>query len=510
MNPLKKLAGQTGIYGLGIIARFFNYLLVPLHTFYFTTDQYGIVTEMYAYVAFLVVLLTYGMETSFFRFSTKKEHDPKRVFSTIWISVIISSLIFMFTAIHFNLPISEWLKYPNNKEYVTWFAIIVGLDAISSIPMARLRALNKPIKFAFINLINIAVNIFFNVFFIWYCMGNFQAGNSNSLIDAVYIPTIGVGYVFIANLIASSVKLLLLSPVLAKIKIVFDLDLWKKILPYALPILIAGLAGIANESIDRILIKNLLWNSKGELETMSQLGIYGANYKMGIIVYLFLQALRYAAEPFYFNYENRENAKEVFAQILKWVVIILSLIILVVILYLDLFKYFISNETYWVGLHIVPIILFAYLALGIYQNQSIWFKLTDKTSWGIVFTVIGAFVTISLNLVLIPRIGYTGAAWATLACYSTMAVVSMIIGQKKFYVPYDFGRMALYIIITILIAIGILKLDLINSYNPSIAYTIHTVVMISCVIGVLRLENVGFRQILSFLPFKKEKNQSSQ
>ena len=502
MNPLKKLAGQTGIYGLGVVARFFNYLLVPLHTSYFLTEQYGIITEMYAYVAFLVVLLTYGLETAFFRFSTKKGVDPNRVFSTLLISVISTSTIFIFLAVLFREPIAIWLKYPNNAEYVSWFAIIVGLDAISSLMLARLRYLNKAKKFVAINLANILVNIIFNVLFIVYFIGNYENGTTNWFIAKFHDPETGVGYVFIANLIASICKLGLLSPVIARIKLVFDFLTWKKVLRYSLPILIAGLAGIANETLDRIMIKWVLWPIEGEQATMTQLGIYGANYKMGILIALFLGALRYAAEPFYFNIEKEKDARKTYALVMKWVVIILSIILLTVVLNIEAFKYFISRQEYWEGLHIVPIILLAYVALGIYQNHSIWFKLNERTYWGIAFTVIGATVTIVLNLLLIPKIGYVGSAWATLACYVSMATASLIVGQKQFYIPYDVKRIALYLVLTVAIVVIVTKLDLIR-HGKLIYISVHAAILIAYVFMVSKTEKIKLSQITSF--FKNDK-----
>lgn len=504
MNPLKKLAGQTGIYGLGVVARFFNYLLVPLHTSYFITEQYGVITEMYAYVAFLVVLLTYGLETAFFRFSTKKGADPDRIFSTLIISVSSTSAVFIGLAVLFREPIAIWLKYPNNAEYVSWFAIIVGLDAISSLFLARLRSQNKAKKFVGINLANILVNIFFNVLFIYYFIGNYEKGTTNWFIEKFHDPETGVGYVFIANLVASICKLGLLSPIITRIKLVFDFITWKKVLKYSLPILVAGLAGIANETLDRILIKWVLWPIEGEQETMTQLGIYGANYKMGILIMLFLSALRYAAEPFYFSLEKEKNARQIFADVMKWVVIILTIILLTVVLNIEAFKYFISREEYWQGLHIVPIILFAYVALGIYQNHSIWFKLNEKTSWGILFTVIGAIVTIVLNLILIPRIGYVGSAWATLACYVSMAFVSMIIGQKQFYIPYDLKRIGMYLSICIGIVLLTEQLEL---FKKGLFYYFgsHGLILMFYALFIIKVEGVKIQEVKKFFSSSNSK-----
>jgi O-antigen/teichoic acid export membrane protein len=447
-NPIKKLAGQTAIYGLSsIIGRFLNYLLTPLHTAkeVFSTDQYGIITEMYAYVAFLVILLTYGMETAYFRFSNKSNSNEVNVYTTVLRSVLTTSAFFIITAIILRIPIANLLKYPNHSEYIVWFALIVGMDAISSIPMARLRSLNKPLQFAGINLANVGVNIGLNAFFLLYCMPNFKAGETNWLIDTFYNPDIGVGYVFIANLAASSIKLLLLSPWIVVVKGQFQISLLKKLYPYALPLLIAGLAGMVNETLDRVLLKYLLWDSLGEKATLTQLGIYGACYKVSIIITLFIQAFRYAAEPYFFSQTQKANSKATYARIMNYFVIVCASIFLGVMLFLDLIKYFIPNPEYWVGLKVVPILLLANVCLGIYFNQSIWYKLSDQTKYGALIAIGGAVLTIILNLALIPIYSYEGSAWATLVVYASMVIVSFVLGRKHYPIPYEISKILAYL-----------------------------------------------------------------
>lgn len=447
-NPLKKLAGQTAIYGLSsIVGRLLNWFLVPIYigTAKFTPDQYGIITEMYSYVTFLVVFLTYGMETAFFRYINHADYDSKKVYSTIIYSLFASSFLFIAFAFLFDQSIANWLKYPNNKEFVTWFALITGLDAISSIPMAKLRADNRPMRFAGVNFANIGVNIGLNLFFLAYCLPAHRAGETNWLIETFYNPEIGVGYVFIANLIASLVKFLLLLPDMLVSKFSIELHLLKKMFVYALPLLIYGLAGIVNEAIDRIMLKRLLFESKGELETMSQIGIYGACYKISIIITLFIQAFRYAAEPFFFAQEKEKNAKEMYAQIMNYFIIVCATIFLGVMLFLDVVKYFIPNETYWEGLKVVPILLFANISLGIYYNQSIWYKLSGNTRYGAYIGIFGALITILLNYIWIPTFGYVGSAWATLICYSSMCILSFILGQKYYPIKYNYYKMGLYL-----------------------------------------------------------------
>lgn len=447
-NPLKKLAGQTAIYGLtSIVGRLLNWFLVPVYIGIanFTTDQYGIITEMYSYVAFLVVFLTYGMETAFFRYSTLEEHNPKKVYTTVIYSLFTTSFLFIAIAFLFDQSIADWLKYPNNKEFVTWFAIIVGLDAISSIPMAKLRADNKAIKFAIINFANIAVNIGLNLFFLAYCLPKHLAGESNWLIETFYNPEIGVGYVFIANLIASIVKFGLLLPDMLKARYGFEFQLLKKMFVYALPLLIFGLAGIVNETIDRIMLKRMLFNVIGEKETLSQLGIYGACYKVSIIITLFIQAFRYAAEPFFFAQEKEKNAQETYAKVMTYFVIVCATIFLGVMLFIDVVKYFIPNEAFWVGLQVVPILLFANISLGIYYNQSIWYKLSGKTKFGAYIGIFGAAITILLNYIWIPVYGYMGSAWATLICYVSMMLLSFILSRKHYPIKYNLPKVFLYL-----------------------------------------------------------------
>jgi O-antigen/teichoic acid export membrane protein len=445
MSVLKKLAGQTVVYGLSsIIGRFLNYLLVPLHTAAFTTDQYGIITEMYSYVAFLVVLLTYGMETAFFRYWNRENVNRRSVFNTVSLSLGVSSVMFIVMSYLNRGSIADWLHYPNHTEYVAWFAIIVSLDAWASIPLARLRAEDKPVNFAKINLINVIVNIALNLFFIAYCKPVYEQGG-NFITDALYNPDIGVGYVFIANLIASVVKFAMLGRLLFIGRPEFDLATWKSMLRYSLPILFFGLAGIVNETIDRIMLKRMLIHDKGEQQTMAIIGIYGAVYKISIIMHLFLQAFRYAAEPFFFSQAKAADAKKVYAKIMTYFVIVITAIFLGVMLFIDIVKYFIPNPDYWEGLHVVPVLLLANMCLGIYYNQSIWYKLTEKTMYGAYISIIGAAITIGLNFLLIPHFDYTGSAWATLAAYATMMTISYIWGQKHYPVKYNLRKIIFYL-----------------------------------------------------------------
>lgn len=486
MNKLKKLAGQTAIYGLtSIISRLLNWLLVPLYTRVFSPEQYGIITEMYSYVAFLVVLLTYGMETAFFRYATIKDNSIKQVYSTIIYALVATSALFITSSFVFSQPIADWLKYPNDSIFVIWFAFIVGLDAISSIPLAKLRLENHAIKFALINFTSILVNIGLNLFFLYYCLRHFRAGHTNWLIETFYNPEIGVGYVFIANLIASCVKFLLLLPITLQAKQTFDKELLKKMLMYAFPLLVYGLAGIVNETIDRIMLKRILFDQIGEKATMTQIGIYGACYKISIIITLFIQAFRYAAEPFFFAQEKETNAKETYSKIMTYFVIVCATIFLTVMLFLDVFKYFVPNEAYWIGLKVIPILLLANISLGIYYNQSIWYKLSGKTSFGAYIGIFGAIITIALNYSWIPTYGYMGSAWATLICYASMMGVSYLLGQRYYPIKYDLIKILLYLLSAILLYYFF---DLLQISNLVMEYALRSLLVISFIISVYFIE----------------------
>jgi len=446
LNPLKKLVSQTAIYGLSsIVGRFLNYLLTPIYTNpkIFSEDQYGIITEMYTYVAFLIILLTYGMETAFFRFSSQRANEKKSIYSTAIFSLATTTFLFVFIALVFAQPIADSLKYSTHKEYVIWFALIVSLDAFSTIPMAKLRLENKALKFAAISLINVAVNIALNIFFLFYCPYVMKSGG-NFLTDLFYNPEIGVGYVFISNLVASVVKFTMLIPQIIKVEKVFKAKILKAMLIYAYPMLFVGLSGRINETIDRILLKGMLFSEKGEVETMSLLGVYGANYKLAVLIYLFINAFQYAAEPFFFNQEKNKDAKETYAKVMTYFVIVVSGIFLMVTLYLSYFKYFIG-EPYWEGLKIVPILLFSYVCWGVYYNLSVWYKLSSKTSYGAIISFTGAIITILINVLFIPKYGYMASAWATVICYAIMVLMSFFMGLKYYPIPYDISKTLMYL-----------------------------------------------------------------
>ena len=447
MNPFKKLAGQTAIYGLPtIVGRLLNYLLVPLYTYNFSPSEYGTVNEMYAYVSFLIIVLTYGMETALFNFSVKHENKEK-VYSMILTTVTCTSGLFILFLWIFSQPIATAIRYPQHPEYIIWFTLILGMDAVSSIAFAKLREQNKAKTFAAIKTLNIVVNIFFNIFFIVYCKSVYE-NSSSGWAGTLYSPQIGIGYIFISNVIASAVTLLVQLPSVLKGFAPFirrkeaggEGALLKTILLYALPLLVAGLAGMTNETMDRILLKYLLPANVA----LEQVGIYGACYKISIIMTMFIQTFRFAAEPFFFSHSVEKDARKVYAGVMNYFVIICMVIFLVTMMNISWIQYFVGRD-YRTGLDVVPILLLANFCLGVFFNLSIWYKLTGKTKFGAWLTIFGAVVTLLGNFIFIPMYGYMASAWATLVCYAGMMVVSYFIGNKYYPVSYDMKRFLGYL-----------------------------------------------------------------
>lgn len=444
MSKLKKLAGQTAIYGLpSILGRFLNYLLFPLYTAQFIPAEYGVVNEVYAYVAFIAVILPWGMETAFFRFSSRENYSPSEVFKTSLFFVFLSSLFFIAAISFFTDGFADAMGYAQNPEYIIWMGLTLGFDALSVIPLAQLRNEERAIKFAVVNFTSIGINILLNLFFVLYCMDVHAAGG-NFITELVFNSEIGVGYIFIANMVQALVKFLLVSPAYKHLTFKVNFDLVKELFMYSSPLVLAGFAGIINETLDRTLIRRILEPTLGVEGALTQVGIYGAVYKLAILITLFTQAFRYAAEPFFFAQSRDTDSRKVYADVLKWYTIVVSALFLFVMLYIDVFKQLIRNESYWEGLTIVPILLFANIFLGWIYNLSVWYKLTHQTIYGAVLAVIGAVITVSLNMYLIPEIGYAGAAWTTFTSYGVMAILSYLLGQKYFPVPYSVVKIVGY------------------------------------------------------------------
>lgn len=485
MNPLKKLAGQTAIYGVGtILARVLNYFLTPLYTSIFAPAVYAQYNKAYAYIAILLVILTYGMETAIFHFSQKNE-DKSAVFSTVMASILATTSIFWMLIFSFSNPLAEFMKYPGHADYVVWLGLIIGLDAISAIPMAWLRQQNRPKLFTGITILNILVNIGLNVFWLIYCRNLFLNGEieSGSLIDKLYNHDIGVGYIFISNLIASLVKMLCCFPIMVKIPFKFDSKLLKQMLIYALPLVISGLGFIINERLDILLLERLLPMPSEQADF--EIGVYGGCYKLAILMSLFIQAYRFAAEPFFFSQLKEKEPKKTYAKVMNYFVMLCCLLYLIVNLYLDIFKYFIANEQFWVGLKIVPIIMMANLFLGVYVNLSMWYKLSGQTMFGVWFSVIGAIITIVLNILFIPKYGYMASAWTTLAAYFVMCMVSYLVGRKYYPIPYNLRK----IITLILVSIGIAYISMQVPFdNFIVRLTINTALLTAFLLMVYNMD----------------------
>ena len=441
MSSLRQLVSQTAIYGLSsIVGRFLNYLLVPLYTYTFSAGEYGVVSEFYAYAGFFAVLLVLGLETGYFRFRQKPEFSGDEVYRSALGFLLIANLGFIAAISYWQQPLADWLQYPQHPEYLLWFGWILALDALSALPFAKLRAENRAWRFAGIKMTEIFIAIALNLLFLL-AWPKLQTVWPTSELATYYDPQLGVGYIFLANLAASVSKLLLLLPQFRAVRFQLDPRVLVPILRYSLPMVIIGFAGMVNEMLDRAILKVLL---PYDLTTnLKMLGIYGACYKLSILMSLFVQAFRYAGEPFFFSYAGRADAKRAYALVMQYFVIAGVFIFLVVMLFIDLFKYFIGEE-FRAGLDVVPILLMANLLLGIYVNLSVWYKLSDRTGLGAWVSLTGAGVTIALNILWIPQWGYLGSAWATLACYFLMVVLSWLLGRRYYPVSYPIGKIIGY------------------------------------------------------------------
>jgi O-antigen/teichoic acid export membrane protein len=441
MSLIKKLAGETVLYGLSsIIGRFLNVMLVPLYTNIFDKAEYGIVTNFFANMAFLMVIYSYRMESAFFRYGTPKE-DRNNAYTTGIYSLISSTLLLLLTVVVFAQPIAQFMRYPDHADFVRYFGLILAFDCLCELPFARLRLEQKPLRFAGAKLFNIGINLTFNLFWLLFCP--WAAKHGINWVYSVWNPSFGIGYIFLSNTIASGATLAILSPQLRDaLKGTFQPELWKQMMIYAGPLVIVNMAGIVNETLDRAILSYLLPGTPNE--NLAQVGIYGANYKLAMLITLFSQAYRYAAEPFFFRNAGHADALKIQADATKWFLITAATGMLGILLFLDRIKYFIGPK-FWVGLPVVSILLLANVLLGLYYNFSVWYRLNDKTRVGAWISIGGAAITIVLNLVFAPMFSYTASAWATLACYAFMSWAAWFTGRKEYPVPYALGRMAFYI-----------------------------------------------------------------
>ena len=425
---MKSLAKDTAIYGLSsIIGKFLNYLLVPLYTYVLArTDDYGVVTNLYAWTALLLVILTYGMETGFFRFANREEYDAKSVYKTAFMTLLSTSTLFALVVVLFQQPIAGFLGYADHSEFIAMMAVTVALDAFASIPFAYLRYEKRAMLFAALKLLFVVLNIGFNILFL------------------VVLGKNDVFYVFLSNILATIIQTLCLLPFTLPRGGRYDMQTLREMLRYSLPLLVLGVAGIMNQTLDRILFPYLYTGA----DAQAQLGIYGACFKVAMVMMMFTQAFRYAYEPFVFAKHKDRQSVEAYADAMKYYIIFSYLILLGVIFYLDIFRYIVSSA-YWEGLKIVPVVLWTYVFQGVYFNLSFWYKLTDETKWGAYFSLIGLGITLLLQIVGVPLIGYWASCGSSLVCYFVIMVLSYAIGQRKAPIPYDLKRIGGYTVLTL-------------------------------------------------------------
>ncbi len=444
MAGLSSLAKDTAIYGLSsIVGRFLNYLLVPLYTSVLTASSggYGVVSNVYAYTALILVLLTFGMETGFFRFANKGDERPEKVYANTLLFVGGLSLLFVVTCLTFLHPIAALLEYPDHPDYVGMMVLVVALDAFQCIPFAYLRYQKRPLKFAGIKLFNIMGNICLNLFFLLLCP--WLDIHAHEWVAWFYRPDYLVGYIFVSNLLMSSVQLLFFLPELRGFSYRMDPALLKRMIVYSFPILIFGWVGILNQTVDKMIYPFLFDDRQ---EGLVQLGIYSATSKVALVMAMFTQAFRYAYEPFVFGKNKEADNRTVYAAAMKYFFIFSLLAFLTVMFYMDLLRYMVAKD-YWEGLSVVAIVMGAEIFKGIYFNLSFWYKLTDETRWGAYFSLTGCAIILLLNIWLVPRYGYVASAWASVAGYGTITLLSYVIGQKKYPVGYPLKEMAVYLLL---------------------------------------------------------------
>ncbi|WP_152285929.1 lipopolysaccharide biosynthesis protein [Flavicella marina] len=479
MSTFKRFFKDTIIYGIAaVLPKAINVLLVRLHTSSLTTSEYSVNTSFYVWAAYFNILLTYGMETAFFRFFNS-EKEKGKVVSTAFISILTTSIVALIGLQLFSDAIATFLGFskPLYFSLLVWISI---LDTLIVIPFAYLRVKGLSKNYTLFRVLNIGIYAFFNLFFLWYLPKNFYS--LPNILESIYQPNFKEGYIFIANLIASAVTFLCVLPLIIKFDFSFDKFLFKKMIRYAWPILIAGLAYTTNENLDKLLLED--WLGKDIM------GAYAGAYKIGVIMSLFIMAFRLGAEPFFFNQADKKNAKTSYAIILKWFVIIGVVFVVSIVAYIDFIaSIFLGSDEYFMALSIVPIILIANLFLGIYNNLSIWYKLTDKTRFGMYISVIGAVITIAMLFILIPKIGFIGAAWATVTAYGSMLLISYLLGRKFYPVPYDIKRISLYL----LLCIGISSISFMHFKG---AFLINTAFIISLIGLIAFLEQKELRRFI--------------
>lgn len=483
------MAKQTAWYGISsIAARFINNLLTPLLTYNLANQaDFGKVSLIYAAIPILNIFFTYGFETAYFRFSSR-EGEHKDIFSTASISLIVTTVLFTSLLWYFQTVFAATIGLQDFPVIIQLAIFIIALDALSVIPFAKLRQEGRPRMYAFVNIAGIFVNVFITWFYIMYCPSHVDAGDNNFL-TIIYDPSVNpVEYVLVANVIKSAFVLLLLSKEIRQIRFNFNVHLWKDMMLYSLPLIIVGMGGMINETFDRLMLR--WWLPGTDQFRESQVGIYSACYKLSILITLFIQAFRMGAEPFFFKQAQNENAQRIYARVMKFFVITVCITFLLITLYIPIWKYFIG-ERYRDGLSVVPILVVANICLGVYYNLSVWYKLSNRTGAGATITIIGTAITCLINFIFIPYFSYTASAWATLACYSSMMVISFIWGQKAYYVPYAWKKMLAYIVIVIVLFF--IHKGITSVWNNDIfSLTIGSILTLAFIYFILKVEKKEF------------------
>ena len=493
MSSIKKLAGQTMWYGLSsIAARFIGYLLTPYLTLTLTETAYGENSIVYAFIPFLNVIVTHGMETAYFRFGSKENEE--KIYHTSSLSMILVSGIVITSLLFFGDNIANLLQISLHPQYISLMAWVVGLDALTTIPFSRLRLEEKPKRYAFIKIGGILINIVATYALIS-VLPSYAIANPESFIANWYVEGYEVGYILIANIIQNVFVMLLLQKEIRSLRFSIDFKLWGQMLAYALPLILVGFGGMINETLDRIMLG--WWAPGGSPEANKALvGVYSACYKLAILITISIQAFRMGAEPFFFKQAQTDNAPKTYARVMKFFVISLCIMFLVVVLYLDIWKEFIRKPSMYVGLKVVPILLIANMFLGVYYNLSIWYKLSNKTMVGAWITLLGAAITILINYFFIPYFGYMASAWATFFCYGTMMVVSYKWGQKVYRIPYATKKLIAYFVIALIIY-GLHFLLLLISNNKAFNYLFASLLLAGFVLFISKIEKKELKSIFN-------------
>lgn len=450
MSSIKKLAGQTLWYGVPTIAsRFLGNALNFLLFWWYEPSSTASITQVYAVIPFLNILFTYGLETSYFKFV--QDHDKTKVFNTFFSSIIITTIVLTALLLWQSNTVAGLIDFAEHPEYIQWVAWILFFDTLSVIPFTKLRQEGRPRKYSFIKVFSIVINVALVLFFLGVCPKLYQE-NPQSIWLIAYDPSIGIGYYIIANVIASILTLVLLTKEVWGFRFVFDFTLLKKVMKYSYPLIIVGFGGMINEMLSRLVYTRVL--DLPREEEMRQLGIFGANYKVAVLITIFIQVFKMGAEPFFFNQAKEENAPRTYAKVMKFFVIVCAIMWLAIAVNLPLIKYLAygSNAAaYGEGISIIPILAMGNVFLGIYYNLSVWYKLTNKTLTGAWITLAGVVITILLNIWWIPLFGYNGSAWATFICYAFMMIISYQLGQKHYRIPYASKKLIAYLVIVTLL-----------------------------------------------------------